>query len=367
MKVVFLSRWLGNPYKRILAKHLADRDATVTEHRWSVFFLPKVFSNGIPDILHLHTLHPFLIPNRKILRPLKVLLFVSQILFLRVLSVKTVWTVHEWNDKIKNGEDEVSGFEAKTLGKIFHSIIVHCDSTKKEICRSFCLEGNSKILVIPHGNYIEHYQNKLTQKQAREALQISNENIVFLIFGSIYPYKGILEAIYAFKQLDSKSSSLVIAGKFDLSTPIQRDLEEAIKAQTSDATNIKFIPTKIPDDDVQIYMNACDCVLTPYRVFTTSGVTLLGMSFGKACIAPKIGFFNDILDNCGAILYQFDDESGLFEAMDNAISRRQFLDKMGAHNFELAKQCSWEYVAERTLLAYAETHFDEPLNLVSKS
>ncbi|MEO1384157.1 MAG: glycosyltransferase [Bacteroidota bacterium] len=367
MKAVFLSRWLGNPYKRILAKHLEDRDVTVNESRWSVFFLPKVLSNGIPDILHLHTLHPFVIPNRKLLRPFKVLLFVSQILFLRILGAKTVWTVHEWNDKINSGEDEVSRLEAKIIGKIFHAIIVHCDSTKKEIITYFCLEGRDKVIVISHGNYIDHYQNKIDQKQAREALKLPDEDLVFLLFGSIYPYKGILEAIHAFKRLDSNNSSLVIAGKFDLSTSIQRDLQDAIEAQIKDAPNIQFIPTKIPDDDVQTYMNSCDCVLTPYQVFTTSGVALLAMSFGKACIAPKRGFFDDVLDNSGAILYQFDSEDGLFEAMSDALTRRTALGKMGLHNFKLAKQCSWEYVADRTFSVYTSSANSEPLNLAAKS
>jgi hypothetical protein len=46
------------------------------------------------------------------------------------------------------------------------------------------------------------------------------------------------------------------------------------------------------------------------------------MSFGKACIAPKLNFFNDILDDEGSFLYDQNQLDGLLQAMEKAIEKK---------------------------------------------
>jgi glycosyltransferase involved in cell wall biosynthesis len=76
------------------------------------------------------------------------------------------------------------------------------------------------------------------------------------------------------------------------------------------------------------------------------------MSFGRACIAPNVGFFSDVLDEFGAILYDSTHPEGLLFAMKDAIEKKNNLLEMGKHNFELAEQWNWNYVAEETLKIY---------------
>ena len=310
LKVVFLSDWAKNPYKDLLSDALTSYGLDVVECEWSTFFLLHLFKSSRPNILHLHTLHPFLRSKTRLTHLVKLFIFISQLTILRVVGTETVWTVHEWTDKLTGGKDEIPPSSCILLGKCLKTIIVHCQSTKTQIEDAFQLKGKGKVIVVPHGNYIDHYDNSIDKNQARESLKIANDKVTFLLFGSIYRYKGVLEAIEAFKGLNQEAASLIIAGK-----PGQKGLEAEISNKIKDHNNVVFIPKRIPDEDVQTLMNAADCVLVPYTVFTTSGIAILAMSFGRACIVPNMGFFSDVLSSSGAYLYDTSDKIGLANAM----------------------------------------------------
>ena len=348
LKIVFLSDWLGNPYKDLLSTKLATKGAEVKEYLWSTFFTPSLFKSGKPNILHLHTLHPFLRGRSSLSKFLKVCLFVGQICFLRLIGIKTVWTVHEWVDKLNTGSSEINKNYCTIIGKILHRFIVHSNSTKEEIIEAFNLKKPNKANVIPHGNYIESYENKIDQKEARKYLEIPEDNFVFLIFGGLYRYKGVIETVQAFKQLNKIQTTLIIAGK-----PNEEGLKEEIESEIKGLEkSIVFIPSRIPDNEIQIYMNACDCVVVSYKVFTTSGVAILASSFGRSCIAPKDGFFLDLFKEGGAFLYDAQCSDGLNDALVKAVQNRELISQMGQANLALAQRLSWDDIASKTLLAY---------------
>ena len=351
LRVIFLSSWLGSPYKTLLSDHLGYKGVHVEEYQQPRTFLPIIFKRGKVDILHLHsTLQNLLIKGNSIIPQwFRLIQFITQLFLLRLMGIKTIWTVHEWADKHYRSDRDIPESYYAIIGKFLHAIITHCESTKHEVSKAFKLEGENKVLVIPHGNFIDLYENKISQIEARKHLNIPEENLVFLCFGGIYTYKGVLEAIDAFKCLPKGKVSFVIAGKIAKGEP---ELKDLILEKIKGYNNILFVPEEIPDDEVQIYMNACDCVMTPYQTFTTSGVTLLAMSFGRACIAPKAGFFQDVLDESGAFLYDASDQNGLLQAMKSAIEKQDELLTMGEHNLEIAQQWSWDYIAEETLNIY---------------
>lgn len=347
-KVFFLSEWLKNPYKDLLAKHLESEGLEVREDLWKTLFLLEVLYPWKPNILHLHALHPFLRGRSTFSKNVKFCLFVVQIFLLKLLGIKTVWTVHEWADKLDTGSSEISPNHAAVIGRVLYAFIAHCESTKDDIVNTFQLSNSKKAHFIPHGNYIGFYENQVDQHQARQLLGIPDEHVSFLIFGGLYRYKGVLEALSAFKQLTSDQVTLIIAGK-----PSEKGLKEEIEAEIESCSKqVIFVPERIPDADVQLYMNACDCVVMPYKVFTTSGVAVLAMSFGRVCIAPQIGFFQDIFEEDGAFLYEIDDPAGLTKALSRTITNRVAIPSMAQRNLELAKTWSWQFVADRTISVY---------------
>ncbi|MGL5082247.1 MAG: glycosyltransferase family 4 protein [Microcoleaceae cyanobacterium] len=349
LNVALISSWFENPYKDLLIQYLSKHNVYAEEYFQSIFFVPKVLSKGKPDILHLQTLHDFFVSRNKVYCWVKFLGFITQLLFLKLIGVKTVWTVHEWTDKITEVKHNILPLQALILGKVLSAIITHCESTRQEMITALHLKDGEKVFVIFHGNYVEAYDNKISRSEARQLLNIPDQNFAFLMFGGIHKGKGTLDGIESFKHLNQENLHLIVAGKVS-----KAELRNLILQEIEGEENVIFTapPDGIPDEQIQVYMNACDCVVLPYKIFTTSGVAVLAMSYSKVCIAPCSGFFKEILDDQRAFLYNPDAKSGLVNAMNLAIEQRFVLAEIGQHNFEVAQAWNWDYVATATREVY---------------
>lgn len=340
-----------NPYIKQLETHLEKVDIELIFPDISssrTFFLPTVFFPRKADVVHLHWLHPFFVRSKNhAVNIIKFFIIMSELIIIKLFGIKIIWTVHN----IKNHENQnliLDRLYSFAVARLSNAMIAHCQVAKEEIIKKFSVKNINKIFVVPHGNYIESYENKIEKVTARKILGLKDSSLVFLFLGTIRFYKGVFELIDTFSQLHSDTSDniqLVIAGRvYDDSQEITDTLQEKIAKDP----RIKFFPGFVPDDEVQVYMNACDVVIFPYRDILTSGAVILAMSFGRACIAPRIGCIGEVLDEQGAFLYQMDDKKGLVKAMNSAIEKQDELLSMGQHNFKLAQQYNWSYIAKMT-------------------
>lgn len=369
MQVYLLANLEHNPYLNNLVCQLRAKNIQVKGGEYNyqgIFFLPKVLQAGEINIFHLHDLHYFLqgkhepihslFDNDILRRNLKFLIFCVQILILKIIGIRIVWTVHEWHDKYSHGRQAIFKCWGWIFRFLFDSFIVHSHSLEIEINRFLNLGKTSKVTVIYHGNYIDAYPNQTTVQQARQILSIPKYKFVFLLFGNIYPSKGFGEAIQAFKQLDIDDTFLLIAGK-----PANQQISDRILQLSQNCDNIRYIPQIIPDGEIQNYMQASNCVILPYQVFTTSGVALLAMSFGKPCIAPDSGYFSEVFDRNGAFLFDLSQPYGLATAMYQAVKNCSSLSQMGAYNFQRAQKWDWEYVANETYQIYTRCFLNQTI------
>ncbi|MBD2494039.1 glycosyltransferase family 4 protein [Nostoc sp. FACHB-280] len=353
MKSIFLPRTNDdNPYQKELINHLNTLDIQADfPHPSSstTFFLPAVLFPQKANILHLHWLHPFFAGSNFLEKSIKLSFFILELIILKLLRIKIIWTVHN----LKNHENKNLALDtlcSYLVAKLTDAIIAHCDSAKEEVIKSFSLKDNQdKVFVVPHGNYINCYDNNIQKTLARKSLNIDDSAVVFLFLGMIRPYKGVLELIDTFKQLHHDASQLVIAGKVYQNSPEMTDL---LLQRIDNDPKIKFIPGFIPSEKLQIYLNASDVVVFPYRDILTSGAVMLAMSFGRACIAPRKGCIAEVLDNSGAFLYDIDDEYGLIQAMKSALEQHTQLSTMGQYNRQLAEKYDWLNIAKITSNVY---------------
>jgi glycosyltransferase involved in cell wall biosynthesis len=344
MKVIFVPV-SSNPYQTILADSLSKEGVSVsfgiTSNLFSV--LRSVKNNWKPDVLHIHWPHPFLLASSRGKTILKSSSFIGELIILKLFGIKIVWTVHN----IISHESKFKPLEVfftNLLSRLCNRIIVHSSSAKNEVVKMYKIRDFS-IIVIAHGNYIDCYENMIDKAKARKQLHLSSEDVIFLYFGKIRPYKGVLELIDAFKRLEQSQAKLLLIGK-PLNTEVANDMVKKCTKDERIRTVLKFIP----DDELQIYMNAADIVVLPYKNILTSGAVILAMSFGKPVIAPSIGCIQDVLDKTGSFLYVTSDDEGLIKAMGCALDTN--LKNMGEHNFELVKQLRWDDIAKRTYEVY---------------
>jgi len=343
----------NTPYQKLLLDNLKMFGLSIEYGRivrFPNFGDISVLSNFIRDsrvdILHLHWQHPFLLGSSKIRTILRSLSFICQLLFIKACGKKLVWTVHN----LKNHENKHINLElffAKQIARFADAIIVHCESAKWQVQRVFRVSKQEKIFVIPHGSYLDVYENGVSPNEVKKQLNLPSSDLTYLFLGHIRPYKGLQELIDAFRKLNNKKTKLLIAG-----TAENRRFNNLLKKQTEDQSNIRLIPRRIADDEIQIYMNAADIMVLPYREILTSGAAILGMSFGKTIIAPNLGCLPDILDSSGAFLYDPSERDGLLNAMRRAMASRARIGEMGSYNLGLAKKLDWRNIAYSTYEVY---------------
>jgi len=283
-----------DPYQRSLLGNLkklgCDVRYGILKQYFSVIEISLLFNvirNFKVDIIHLHWQHPFLLGKSKFGTIVKSLLFIIQLL------------------------------------------------------------PGHKIEVIPHGGFVDTFPNSISRKEARNRLNLSSTDLTFLFLGLIRPYKGVLELIESFHELDSSCAKLIIAGK-----PRDEQLIKLIRNKADGNSNIRLILQSIPDDEVQAYMNAADIMVLPYRDILNSGSVILGMSFGKAIITPYLGCMPEVLNSSGSFLYDPGEQDGLLNAMKRAMDAKARLLEMGNYNLSLAKKLDWRDIAASTYRVY---------------
>jgi beta-1,4-mannosyltransferase len=351
MKVLMLPDYSrSNPYQRELVNALGEYGVYVTLCSFNVLpLLRAVWFCGKPDVLHLHWTDGFIVAGNWPKTILKTLRFMVELLIVKVLGIKIVWTVHNLSNHEKINSS-YENFVNRILIRFYDQVIVHCVAAQKSAAQSYHLDNRftNKVHVIPHGHYIDCYENIVTRHDARIKLEYDKDAILFLFFGSIRPYKGIYELIDTFCKIENSRARLLIVG--NPSNDATR--KELINRCEADG-RINIYLHYVPENEIQIYMNAADVAVFPYTDILTSGSVLLAMSFGKAIIVPRIGCISETLDAQGSFLYDPNNASGLSSALQIALSSD--LDAMGQYNRINAENFNWKKIAQMTLDVYSES------------
>lgn len=351
MHVLFLPDYSqGNPYQWELAEALGRCGVKVSLSNGIGHFplLGAIRTCGKPEVLHLHWTHPFMLSGsgsswKSLAKSIR---FVLELLSLKLRGTKMVWTVHNLVSHEQRNQ-RIELLFNRICACLYDQMIVHCRFAEEAVIQTYSLprKFKYKIAIIPHGNFIVTYENSINRKQARDCFGFKEQEIVFLFCGQIRPYKGVFELVAAFQEMNHRRAHLLIAGT-PLNEMIQAQLEDICKANHHIHMRLGFIP----EDEIQIYMNAADVVVLPFQDVLTSSSVLLAMSFAKAVIAPRLGCIAEVLDNQGAFLYDPDHEDGLLRAMRQALNAD--LAAIGRHNYERAKQFDWDEIARKTYEVY---------------
>ena len=352
-KVVHVPYSKRNPYQKLLGDSLETVGVAIkgAQNRYLRFLditiLNILVNYWKPDIIHLHWQHSFLlVPKSRIKTIIKSLVFIFELLLTKTIGIKIVWTVHN----LKKHEDIHRDLEkrfTRILARLTDVIIAHCKTAKSEICRELDIRERDKVVVIPHGTYLDYYPNTVSQEEARKQLNFSPSDMTYLFLGEVRYYKGVLELIDTFQKLEAANAKLIIAGK-PHDTEIAAEVLQRANNNRKIITTLKFIS----NDELQIYINASDIMIFPYQDILTSGGIVLAMSFGKPIIAPRLGCIEETSDTDGSFLYATNHKDGLLNAMRKAMASRLELQRMGNHNLELVRNLGWNTIGELTYQVY---------------
>jgi glycosyltransferase involved in cell wall biosynthesis len=348
MRVMMLPFDGANPYQRMLKIELERQGADVRLGQIG-YRLPLsqlgLLGGGL-DVVHLHWLEQAMLGKGPLRSLLKGALFLGHLAWLRLAGRRIVWTVHN----IHPHEVRYPGIDRLlriATARLAHGLIAHCPAAKKEVIRTFRMGAGQRVHVVPQGNYIGSHENRVSKIEARRALALEQDALVLLFLGNVRPYKGVVEMIQAFKRLDATGTILLIAG-----APRTPQDQQAVTEAIGASDRIRFDCGFVPDERVQFYMNAANAAVFPYRNILNSGAVMLAMSFGRACIAPRLGCIAQMLSDQGGFLYGAAEEQGLEKAMRRAIEDRARLTCMGEFNRAAAARLGWDGIAAETMKVY---------------
>lgn len=345
-----------NPYQELLYSEVRKQGVEVTylilltkSHILGMMILPlQLIYYRIRgyNIFHLHWLYDFnLATNIPLLKAISKFFYtfyiVTQIFLIKILGYKLIWTIHNLIPHESQFLNDL--LVTKFLASISDICTVHSLSTKSQMEHlniKFC-----RLEVVPHGSYLGYYKNTISKAEARRKLHINNNDFVFLFFGQLRNYKGIPDLLEHFKKIAPINNhfKLIIAGSC-LDDNILRTI---ILYKKSLGYSLAINLVNIPDEDIQMYMNASDVVVFPFKKVTTSGSLLLAMSFGKPIIYPK-EFFSELPDDLG---YVYENIAELSTVMEK-VSQDPILAQKGINARAYAEKFSWSEIAEKTYKMY---------------
>jgi beta-1,4-mannosyltransferase len=366
MKAFFLPWTDKNPYQRNLAESLRHQGVEVTACRPGKFLpvLSLLWRHGLPDVLHMHWISGYVVSRFRSWTLLSSALLIAELATMRLLGVRIIWTIHNLVEhKKRNVGFELAMF--RLITKICHTLMVHGELGRQAVTEAYRVsDPETRIVVVPHGNYLSNYSDQVDEKTARARLGLATESFVYLFLGIIRPYKGIEELLEAFRALDNPHARLLLVGKC-------RDANLAERITRAAAHDQRIVPILdfVADEEIQYYMRSANTVVLPFTDIFTSGSAILAMGFERALVVPRLGCLPEYVDSRGGILYA-PGRTGLSEALQ-AISQAD-TQTMGRHNRALVEKFDWESIATETNTVYRRgapvgipSNRAEPLEVVS--
>lgn len=343
MNVLFLPYFDGNPYQRRLAEGVEAEGADVTFASGYPLSTLVTALRTRPDVIHVHWIAPFLVGESRLTSLLKSVVFVLATGVAKLLGTDVVWTVHNLLDHERR-YPRYELFCRRVYARQVDDIVVHCEAARDAVVDRYRLSSDRNVHVVPHGHYLTSHENTVGREEARDRLGVARDATLFLYLGQIRPYKQVPRLIDAFRSLSADDVRLVVAGK-----PTDESHAEVVEEKAAMDPRVSAELTYVPDDEVQVYFNAADAVVLPYRDILTSGTAILGMSFGRPIIGPRTGCLPELLRAQEELLYDPEDES-LVDAFERALDAD--LDDIGERNYDRVTTFDWTTIGERTWSIY---------------
>jgi D-inositol-3-phosphate glycosyltransferase len=271
--------------------------------------------------------------------------FIYLIIKLITPSVQIVHTVH---NVLPHDSGEKYNYIFKKYYKLVDKLIVHHESTGKELCKRYSIDDN-KIAIINHGIIDDNglYSTDNDDVLCQE-LTINKGKYIFGFLGSISKYKGIdllVDTIIEYKtNLIDINVEIIIAGLGYLPR-----IEELQKT-----SNVTIINRHLSDHEISFLYRKCDCIVLPYTRISQSGVLFTAIAMNTPVIVTNCGGLTEPFDhgNIGQIL----SEQTIEELYQKIVLVVESLREGGFLNHEFQKVkaiYSWGKISNTTAELYS--------------
>jgi beta-1,4-mannosyltransferase len=152
----------------------------------------------------------------------------------------------------------------------------------------------------------------------------------------------VFDLIDAFSDMP-ENCHLLLAGKV-----ADHELVPQLETRVADNPRIHLHARRILDEELQVFYNASDVVVFPFKQILTSGSLVLAMSFGKAVVAPHVESLLEILPEDGVKWFDPLDSDSLRNSLLACACATRFSARGGIFNRRHARDWTWASVAQIT-------------------
>lgn len=268
---------------------------------------------------------------------------------------KFVWTMHNrLSHEKKSGK--LSQALTRKIASQADAIVIH-SAVSRQILQDQFPKLNAKIVHIPHPDFVDVYGPMVP-----EALEQRDPRLRLLFIGTIKPYKNI-ELLIALAKRFPEAVHLTIAGNPN-SPHYRSELEKLAVGMGNITLDLKFIP----DSELPGYIHQSDLLILPYSLESSlnSGTVMLGFSYGRTAICPRIGTIDDLEAGKDVFDYLYDTEAEHITALEKQIQTAILLNqknpdsliKKGHRMRELVRQKNNKQIVTEQLVELYQTLLD---------
>lgn len=273
-------------------------------------------------------------------------------------------TLAKLKNQIAKSQNEIEGDyringETETIGKSDKIIAATVDEKDQLMSLYDCCE--EKIAIIPPGVDIGKFY-PIPSDEAKDYLNITNNEKMLLFAGRIEPLKGVDTLIKAIAQM-RKSDVLsecphylyIIGGdpdekKEEIDNEIIRLRELCLQLGVGD---LIIFSGKKNQDTLQYYYSAAEIVVMPSNYESFGMVALEAMACGTPVVATQVGGLQHLVkNNITGFTIPHNDPDALEEKMTRLICQPALREKMSLQCVEYARSYSWEMITPQIIDLY---------------
>jgi len=310
-----------------IARHEVPLDLRAgARHAFSTFwqlarvdrFLKAVRASR-PDVIHLNSSHPWLIPTA------------------RRLANKwpLVATVHDVDPH--PGENSLRRrLQGRAVLRHATAIAVHGSDLKAAVLARCPWRRPDEVVVTPHGTYTLFGAEPTRQPPERPTV---------LFFGRIVAYKGLDVLLQAAPKVRDAIPGVrfVVAGEGNL---------EPYRALLEDRSLIELKAGYVPEDAVGPLFKDATVLALPYKEASWSGVASIAHAFGLPVVATSVGGLPEaVQDGVNGVVIPPDDVDCLVKALVSMLNDGQFYERL-SRGACASPGPSWDQAAEILCTVY---------------
>ncbi len=172
-----------------------------------------------------------------------------------------------------------------------------------------------KVVVSAHPNYAGCYPDSVGRVEARRALGIEPDELVFVMFGALKPYKGLDLLLDGFSRVARKRGRvrLLVAGAPDGTPEAERFVQRCLVHP-----DVLIADRRIATEHVQYFMRSADVGVASYVKTLNSGAVNLYGTFRLPVVVPNEPSITSTVPNGMIAVFQELTASSLADAMMRA-------------------------------------------------